>query len=338
MSLITAAFGFWPYGSYKNSWVSQDADNNAVVFGEFGYLYGSIPEVLEPQSTDSALELTLNVQLHNQQDSIFRVILNVGGACENNPLIIGQWRTYLTVMQGCDYSNKSRQERLYATLDDYFSYPTTLDIVLNNGAGELRLNDIVVDSKATVDIDLSLINNSALYVGNTPEGRHGWSGTMFDFRIKQVVDPGLVTQQNLVLRQFDLSDTSIPGQISDSSAARGNLHLPEVGYFPTRIVLEIAERSKLIETLQLDVLINLIGFAPIGFALAMFLVNWTGMSAFKITLTSLIAAVLLSLSIELSQVFIAGRQSAMHDLILNTAGGIVGVGFLGMLRPLKNPE
>jgi VanZ family protein len=68
----------------------------------------------------------------------------------------------------------------------------------------------------------------------------------------------------------------------------------------------------------LDWLVNVIGFAPFGFA-----IRWlfTGESIIK---TTTLASIGLSLSIEFGQIFVPTRFPSSEDLFMNAAGGILG--------------
>lgn len=68
----------------------------------------------------------------------------------------------------------------------------------------------------------------------------------------------------------------------------------------------------------MDWVVNLLGFAPFGFLLIIFTKNQK--TAFK----AVIICFLLSLSIEIGQLFVVKRVSEIEDLILNTLGGFLG--------------
>jgi glycopeptide antibiotics resistance protein len=73
-----------------------------------------------------------------------------------------------------------------------------------------------------------------------------------------------------------------------------------------------------------DALVNLAGFIPLGFFLAMFFRipgSTAGLRAFALVLA---IGALLSLFIEANQTFLVTRNSSMTDLILNSLGAMAG--------------
>ena len=78
-----------------------------------------------------------------------------------------------------------------------------------------------------------------------------------------------------------------------------------------------------------DVIINLFGFVPLGLFLSLFLSSVVAIHSRKKNLLFTISiCFVISLGIELAQVYIPTRDSQLSDLICNTLGGTIG-GFLG---------
>ena len=81
-----------------------------------------------------------------------------------------------------------------------------------------------------------------------------------------------------------------------------------------------------------DVFFNFAGFIPLGLLLFM---NASGpLRGLRGVFAALGACFLFSLSIEISQIWIPGRDSSLLDLILNTLGGMTGalIGFFRFRR------
>ena len=82
-----------------------------------------------------------------------------------------------------------------------------------------------------------------------------------------------------------------------------------------------------------DVLVNLFGFAPLGFFMSMFLFEVSAIpSRKKNILRTIFICFIISLCIELAQVYIPTRSSQLSDLICNTLGGAAGGFFAGLKR------
>ena len=75
---------------------------------------------------------------------------------------------------------------------------------------------------------------------------------------------------------------------------------------------------------KIDALINLSGFIPLGFCLAAILHAYLGLCRFRMVFTAVLLGTLVSLKIELLQVFIVARRSNLHDVLLNGLGAAIG--------------
>lgn len=80
-----------------------------------------------------------------------------------------------------------------------------------------------------------------------------------------------------------------------------------------------------------DTLINLLGFIPFGFVLAR---SISGRLWLTIALAAL-GGLVCSLGLETAQLFLPARTASSSDVLLNTAGSVLGAAF-GMVRSLRN--
>lgn len=81
-----------------------------------------------------------------------------------------------------------------------------------------------------------------------------------------------------------------------------------------------------------DVLSNLVGYAPLGFLLAVTLLR-AGL-ALRAAVWATLACAALSLAVETLQNFLPARVPSNVDLVLNTAGGALGAGLANVLQRL----
>ena len=102
-----------------------------------------------------------------------------------------------------------------------------------------------------------------------------------------------------------------------------NLVIPKHFKPYKRAYLEIPSSLKEIWGGIGDMLINLLGFVPLGFLLSMCLLQ-KGLSFRSSLLLSIVIGFCLSLIIEVLQAFLPTRSSSMTDLIANTFGAAVG--------------
>ena len=82
-----------------------------------------------------------------------------------------------------------------------------------------------------------------------------------------------------------------------------------------------------------DLVANIFFFLPVGYFSAMFL--WLRrMKIVRIITLSVIAGLLLSVSVELLQIFLPSRYSSMVDVLSNTAGTAIGA-MAGLIHSIK---
>jgi len=339
---ITLAFGLIPRGNFTKNWVSHNPHGSGVYFGEYGYAIGSLPEfdrikllnnsseiaqsndayVKNLSSEPANLSIALSINAREQEGSLFRVIIYIGDSCENNPLMLGQWKTHLIFLQGCEFTGKGKKARLSTDLKNNIGSTTLVKIDLSSPESQLIVNKELVDSENAVQFVTPSSLDTKILIGNTPNGSQGWTGTILDLNISQIVK---TPASNELLRNFQFINYDGMTKIDDTSAAHQALTIPKPGQFLEREVLKMESFKSLLKNLKFDTLVNIIGFIPLGFVSALLL-----SIAFKCRLlvllpTTVVIACTVSLGIELSQVLIAGRKSSLHDFILNGLGGFIGL-------------
>ncbi len=321
ITTITLTFGLLPRGDFDANWVEYDQSNNATWIGEYGYAIGQLPEITNQPSNNINTRFDLTLTMREQLGPTFRILIYVGENCESEPLIIGQWRTHLIVMQGCDFPNTSGRVRLSTDIAAYLRTKTTISIILGHSNNKLLINDKLVSTKSSSVYKAPSAIESSIIVGNAPDGQHGWSGSISSLSIKQVSETNGISN---TIRDYQFGEYYGARTIIDASAAGSSLSVPSPGIFQKQIRLARTSIKSLLKAHRIDVAINLIGFMPMGFVSSLLLYGCVGFQGRALLLTTLIVACVVSLSIELSQVYIAGRKSNLHDLLLNIAGGLLG--------------
>jgi len=333
VTIITLVFGLLPRGSFKENWIESDRNYDATYFGEYGYAKGILTDFTGTPSNDYLTQLNLSLMMTEQTDSKFRVLVYIGGHCEDEPFMVGQWRTYLVVMQGCDFTNQLKRVRLSHNMQSHLGIMTKISITLDHSSAELHINDKLVSTKIGILYSIQNETTVPIFVGNTPDGQLGWIGSIAGLTIKQTAK---AKDDTKVLRDYQFAsfdnNTDI---IIDSSAAAESLRIPWPGRFPEQNRLVREPLSSLWTNQRFDVLINLVGFIPLGFATASMVCFYLGLRKLPLLLATVLFATLVSLGIELSQVYIAGRRSNLHDLVLNSTGSIFGAALLYLLVSLR---
>ena len=229
-----------------------------------------------------AIELAMRPEFPNY--SGFRFIVLVHDGEDKVQLVIGQWRSSLVIMNGDDFSNRHRLPKIYFELNKDDHNPHLISIVSNKTGTRLYFDGVL--KKRNAEMVLRYPQRAAqarLVVGNSLSGNHPWTGTMLGlafydrdlgretvqrhyrtWRLKPDFGAFLLDGPRL-LYAFDegKGDT-----VRNKSGNGPDLNLPVwMKVLQTKVLSwprsdEVAG-SGMVE----DVMVNLVGFLPLGFLL-----------------------------------------------------------------------
>jgi VanZ family protein len=83
-----------------------------------------------------------------------------------------------------------------------------------------------------------------------------------------------------------------------------------------------------------DLIVNLLGFVPLGFLIGLWLTQVGRPRSWACLVLAAAVGCTVSLTIEVTQVWLPGRDSSLLDLIANTAGTAIG-GAMGSLQYIR---
>jgi VanZ family protein len=107
---------------------------------------------------------------------------------------------------------------------------------------------------------------------------------------------------------------------------------PAVFHPLQKVILEWPTKEQLKRwSLYQDVAVNILGFIPLGFFFALWLLRFTRLPSSGAGAATLLLGALLSLGIEWTQVYLPTRDSSAGDLIFNILGTLVGIMLLRLL-------
>jgi VanZ family protein len=169
-----------------------------------------------------------------------------------------------------------------------------------------------------------------LMIGNSANGRHSWWGRLFGLAVfHQSLDSSTVADHASKWKHNEAASLeNAPGiaglylfdersghQAMDLSSYAHHLVIPERYEVLQKSILRLSENQILNLETMVDTVVNLLGFIPFG----VFAFHY-----FRSTTRTTLAGLFLSLMIELGQVWLPTRTSSAADLILNTAGTLMG--------------
>jgi VanZ family protein len=186
-----------------------------------------------------------------------------------------------------------------------------------------------------------------LYIGNSPDGTCPWAGDYFGMAVygRQLTDAEVLAQRAWWRTDRRSPPPVAPMALYEFHARSGRwmtntwggsnpLFLP-----PTLSFLKprLAPFSLSLGDLG-DPTLNLFGFVPLGFCVAAWLAGRRPRSRWIPVGLAFLAGAAISLTIELVQVYLPVRDSSVTDLVLNSAGTLVGALAARRLLPRQAPD
>jgi len=318
-------------------------DRDGIRLGQNGIAYA---EIALPQTGDSdapaALTIEMALEAASTSGDRFRFVLSVHGGQDATQLLLGQWRNSLIVMNGNDYDGRQGIPKIGVREALPPQTPRLITITADSSGTRVYLDGVLAEASARFALHLparqSLLR---LVVGNSIYGRHPWNGDIYGLAIYPYAFPppkiaarfrrwqskkrfaALAADNATVFYAF--ADGRGVSAADGSGAARDLQLPPRMKILAKEVLVAPWLSGRLTRQLVLDMLINVAGFMPFGFFLYALLLRST-IPAPRLALPLTIGVCLVtSLTIEVAQAWIPSRSSQFLDLILNTAGGGLGV-------------
>ena len=339
--IIALFFGLRPKGGSSANDVQWLSDQGGLKFQGQGmaFIENVGPAMDDRHETPFTIEMAVTPAKGRLRG--YNPLLVMHSGHDHSQMTIWQYSQSLIVMNGNDYNNRQRRVRLVAR--DIFSTPETRFITIVSGPQGSRLHvdgDVVAVKK---DMYLTLPHRESklrLVLGNSVYASHGWRGVIHGLTITSIA-----FEEEAVKRRHKtwLADRSFDSIQADSQIllftfntdAADRLKKP-----PTHQSLRVPERLVALEKRVLespwghsrwdrktilDILINIVGFMPIGMVLYAFLQSLAGPTGRHRQAAAVLLCLILSLFIELTQALIPSRVSSLRDLMLNTFGAWAGI-------------
>jgi VanZ family protein len=207
-------------------------------------------------------------------------------------------------------------------------------IIFNGEKLVLYHNGRIKNEKKTGPLSFANWDGSyPLVIGSEATGKFPWKGNIYSIKIfdrallpaeiERLTSPGNPPKGDdipLIDYSFDAGGSVIKDGGKGQAA---NLVIPKRFKPYKKAFLERPFNLKEISRNIGDILINFLGFIPLGFLLSVYLFQ-KGLSFRNSLLLSIGVGFCLSLIIELLQTFLPTRDSSMTDLISNTLGAAIG--------------
>ncbi|BBO73019.1 hypothetical protein DSCW_04360 [Desulfosarcina widdelii] len=341
MVVVALFFGLRPKGGALTNDAQWITDKTDIRFHGHGMAF---VEDLRAKWADRNLEsFTIEMAVTSASGDLqgFNPLVVMHDGADSRQLVIWQYRDSLIAMNGDDYDFRQRRPRVVAR--DIFSSIREHYVAVVSGRQGTRLyvDGVLADVKR--DMRLAIPDSGPelrLVVGNTVHATHGWRGVFHGLAITATDFDGQAILQryrrwaaggSFEASKPDLSLLLFSLNTSPSDALKGQDAGPSLLVPGKLVALEKSFlglqglHARWNRPMVFDTLVNVMGFVPLGIVFYGLIQSTAGSFARHGRWLAVLACLLLSLSIELSQAWIPMRVSSLMDLLLNTLGAWIGV-------------
>ena len=322
--------GLWPFRFRTVNNVRWIEGESGLRFEPFGIVSGKEPLFGAGGAVDLSLPFTLRMEVLPREEpsgSLPRILSAYDG--EGRELFfLGQWRAELVlrILEGEHlYRLKYRETEAGGLRKD-----VTHSIVLRSDHRVLTLFVDGTPAKTRSGVAFSLLPEKQrpawMILGNSPTGETPWRGDLhsLSFYPEALSPDDIESRQIPPVLLYGFSEGS--GAVCRGGAdPRYDLVIPSLFRAPKKGILVPPWRvQKFDRSFWNDVLVNILGFIPFGFAVY----SWARNSGERRRPVAMAIALLsgagISLLIELLQVVLPTRDSSLTDVINNVLGTFIG--------------
>ena len=343
--LIILAAGLKPRGFRLDNKVSWIKGQPGIRFNRFGIAYTNPLDSLIANRKSNPDEFSFEIAMRpvSYHGYRFEFILALHNGDDSDQLIMGQWRSWLIVMNGDDYAYKGKTNRI--SVDASASAPTTWFVTIASGQDgtEIFIDGKLAAAKKDLKLEIPTGGKTRLVVGNSANGKHPWRGDIYGLALYR----HRLTSREIALhfsrwskdQTFAFATDAGPFALYlfdemggpralDHSGANRNLEIPSrMQVLEKKILAGPGNSFNLSRGYIIDVVLNLIGFIPFAFILCATLIRVGGAFDKHAVLMTIAFCFSVSLALEILQAWMPSRSSSMLDLVLNTLGGCIGAFF-----------
>ena len=338
MLLVILFFGLRGKGYHFTNDVTWIGDGPGIRFGEYGIAYAVMDDdrIKECMSRAERFSIELAVKSDIVKFKGFHILLSLHDGRDSDQLIIGQYQSYIVVMNSDDYPHIRKVKRIAA---DVFSKPPKkmlLTITTGREGTKLYLDGKMIKSRPDLILTIPVANTPRMTLGCTVHGNSPWRGELYGLAFyPRELDAATIKNrfgywlhdQTLpysgaedAFLFFSFNERSGTGSMDQVTGVQ-KLNIPKnYEILEKRFLSPPWQNFKLNESFFMDFIINLLGFMPLGFFLCALLLESGGKLQEHAILGTATICFLISLGLEIAQAWIPSRDSQMLDLILNTTG------------------
>jgi hypothetical protein len=353
---IILAAGLKPRGFRLANNVRWIKDQAGIRFSRFGIAFTNPFNDSSPAKFSGTDDFSLEIALKpaGYRGHRFKFILALHNGKDSEQLVMGQWRSWLVVMNGDDYAYRRKTKRISVEVANAVSAsPTARLVTITSGkeGTQIYLDGKHLRTQKDLVLKMPPGGNARLILGNSVYGRHPWQGDIYGLALYRHTISSREAADHFQRwaedRSFSYAEYAnafalyLFDEMAGTAAfdhAGGNRHLE----IPSR--MQVLEKRFLAPPWKgfrfnrsyiADMIINYFGFIPFGFILFATLVRLGGAFEKHGVLITVAFCFSVSLALEIVQAWIPLRSSHMLDLLLNTLGGWSGVISYRLIQKVK---
>jgi len=352
--VLILLIGLWPLDFFPENEVKWLKGKDGVRFkGEElssrysagGIAYTPDPFFYQPdqlcEKGSVSIEILVNpdIELKKARARIISFYDNVN----KDIIFIDQWKSYVDVFYQESENPSNHEYKKIGVGNTLLNNKISMLTITSGGSGTF----IYVDGKLVrsyPDIRLFTENDSVIgkrvILGNSPEATNAWSGNFYGLAVynsqlaeNQVLsnyqwwmkkEDSLLSAQDALISLYAFNEGS--GLLAHSRLGQQNpILIPEYLWFKKRILLPPDFSNLLKPNLLKDIIFNILGFIPLGFFSLWCLFKTRKWKSYHAIFLVTIFGFIISLCIEIAQIFLPARDSSQADIILNVLGIILGI-------------
>lgn len=316
-------------------------EKDGVSFGRFGVIYGK--EIIDHTFFKNN-QISIEMALCSKDESVYSlkyIISFFNTEDRYADIVIAQWRTHVILFsRNGNYTDVNKYRK--CGFRDVLPIDTTLflSIASNKDSTIMYING--KPAKKCMKFPLipeNYINNEQLILGNFPSGNSEWKGEMYVLSVYDTfLSEGQVfnNYKKWKLKKYEeyecnpkmmyLFNERTDSLVNNRVSPDYKLLIPPLFKTLKKEMLSLPRnlfRNK--RSGAQDIILNILGFVPFGFFLAIVLLKIKVYSKKQTCLLTIFSGFFISLTIEILQTFLPSRDSSLLDLVLNTAGAFIGV-------------
>ncbi len=336
-------FGLWPKDFNFSNHVTRIAEQPGIRFSGYGIAYTDPIKNLSKQgdSGENGFSVEIALKPAGYHKDGFHFILSLHNGKDSDQLLVGQWHSSIIVMNGDDYNHRRRTKRISVKLSEVPPKTRFVTIVTGKHGTSIYLDGQNIRTQKDLTLKVPEGGNARLLLGNSVYGKHSWKGDVYgmafykyalmDRDVAMHFDHWGKHRNFLFAMKYKpavlyLFDEKGDKKAFDHAGGNYDLNIPSrMQILDKKILSFTKEQLNFGSGFIRDMVINLIGFIPLGFFLNATFVRAGGFFEKNNVLITVVLCFTVSLAIEILQAWMPSRSSDPTDLLLNTFGAVSGV-------------